>query len=332
MKRNRHCAETSSVCIFFFFLLSVHFSPVLLVFGCNCCREALGCFEACVSAVSLFQQSLFSYSVEIWHFVFFFAFALCFLVCLFYLSVCLQMHSMGLVFTCNAYFFIGAYFCFLWLAGHCLIGCDHRGNTFAMVFIQYSHFFLLFLPFFPVWEWVAYLCMREKLLLCAFCVSWVSNPISPAAVCCGQVFQESEAPWCSCLRLFFVLFCWRVFASFSPKFAFLSCSNALFPLLSLANDDEFARKSWTDDANINVADSNGSVVWISPHFLIYLFGSSVFVFICVCCHSVAFLSFFAWLGWQFVQEKIRCFSFVFLFSLVCLFVRIHPHPLSNMHM
>ena len=330
MKRNRHSAETFYVCIFFFF----YFPFISLLFYWF--LDAIVAEKHLVVSKLVFQPFLCSSSLFFfifgWDLAFCVLFRLRFLLfSMFVLSVCLQMHPMGLVFTCSAYFFIGAFFVFSgWLdiASSIVIIAEtllpwSSSNTRTFSFC----FFL----FFRVGVSRIFVYAGKTAFVC-ICVSWVCNPISPTAVCCGQVFQESEAPWCSCLRLFFVLFCWRVFASFSPKFAFLSCSNALFPLLSLANDDEFARKSWTDDANINVADSNGSVVWISPHFLIYLFGSSVFVFICICCHSVAFLSFFAWFGWQFVQEKIRCFSFVFLFSLVCLFVRIHPHPLSNMHM
>ena len=150
MKRNRHCAETFYVCIFFFY-----FPFISLLFYWF--LDAIVAEKHLVVSKLVFQPFLCSSSLY-FHIRLRFG-ILCFFLRLrfmffsmFVLSVCLQMHPMGLVFTCNAYFFIGAYFCFLWLAGHCLIGCDHRGNTFAMVFIQYSHFFLLFLPFFSVWE------------------------------------------------------------------------------------------------------------------------------------------------------------------------------------
>ena len=112
---------------------------------------------------------------------------------------------MGLVFTCSAHF-LSAPFFFLSLAGHCLIGCDQCGTTFAMVFTQHSHFFLLFLPLFPCGRGL-HICVCGKHCFCVYFVFLGFPTRSLRQLYAVGVFKEIEAHDVLACVFFSLLFC-----------------------------------------------------------------------------------------------------------------------------
>ena len=189
MKRNRHCAETSSACIF---LILFCFCSFLFCFG-GLFLDAIVADKHLVVSKLEFQLFLCSgslFSLFGWCLafcIFFFSLALFFvhLLGVFVLSVCgcvrWAWYSLAVLIFYRRLFLFS-------LAGWTL---PRRVWSSRKHFCHGLHSTLALFPSVPssfsVWERVAYLCMRETLLLCVFCVSWVSNPISPAAVCRGRL-------------------------------------------------------------------------------------------------------------------------------------------------
>ena len=154
----------------FFFFTFRSFLSCFIGFWMQLLQRSTWLFRSlCFSRFFVPAVFIFSYSVEIWHFVFFFRLRFL-LFSMFVLSVCLQIIIRWAWYSpAVPIFYRRLFFCFLWLAGHCLIGCDHRGNTFAMVFIQYSHFFLLFLPFFRVGVSCIFVYAGKTAFVCILC-------------------------------------------------------------------------------------------------------------------------------------------------------------------
>ena len=66
-----------------------------------------------------------------------------------------------------------------------------------------------------------------------------------------------------------------------------------------------------------------------PHFFFVCFGAPSFLFVCVCYQSLGTIFFCVACGCQFIHQKNLLFIVYICFFSPGLFVRIHPHPLSN---